>query len=101
MVAGLEIPGWVPTGEKIDLEEGGEEGKASEGAKEEEPMDLEGASSDLSKLLDEVGAFVCFQRNKRGPLGMDAQNFKSKWRCCWGLFSLLAGNTSTCTSCVL
>lgn len=71
MLAGLEIPVWVPTGEKINIEEGEEE-KASEGdeGKEEESMDMEGASTELSKLLDQVGDRASFRnKEKTHPSG--------------------------------
>ncbi|CAM9696526.1 unnamed protein product [Ascophyllum nodosum] len=51
----INVPAWQPTGEKIDLSEG-DEAKAPDSAKEEPATDVEGASTELEKLLDELSA---------------------------------------------
>eukprot|EP00752_Nemacystus_decipiens_P009825 g8767.t1 len=49
----MDVPMWENTGEKTDLSEG--DAKPTEDD-EDDPMDLEGASTELSKLLDELSA---------------------------------------------
>ena len=58
----INVPAWQPTGEKIDLSEG-DEAKAPDSAKEEPATDVEGASTELEKLLDEVCFVSLFLRS--------------------------------------
>ncbi|CAM9644313.1 unnamed protein product, partial [Ectocarpus fasciculatus] len=57
VAAAMDVPMWENTGEKTDLSEGNEAKPGDEKTEEpEDPMDLEGASTELSKLLDELSA---------------------------------------------
>ncbi|CAM9728043.1 unnamed protein product [Scytosiphon promiscuus] len=49
----MDVPMWESTGEKTDLSEGDAK-PTDDKADEEDPMDLEGASAELSALLDEL-----------------------------------------------
>ncbi|CAM9239916.1 unnamed protein product, partial [Hapterophycus canaliculatus] len=55
----MDVPMWESTGEKTDLTEGDAkptDDKAEEASAREDPMDLEGASAELSTLLEELSA---------------------------------------------
>ncbi|CAM9530980.1 unnamed protein product [Ectocarpus sp. 6 AP-2014] len=57
VASAMDVPMWENTGEKTDLSEGNEPKPGDEKTEEpEDPMDLEGASTELSKILDELSA---------------------------------------------